>query len=118
VLLHNEESAFIRFVPFIGYYFAGYLLRDKMLSRRSLLGCWCLAIACVFLLAGGTQLLVQTFGNGYDKLYPSPSYLLYDFMSPVRIALGVSVWLIFVNTFDQKWQATKMSKFVSKWLAP
>jgi len=112
----TEESAFIRFVPFIGYYLAGYLLRDRKVSKRTLMGCWLLAIACVFLLAGGTQLLVETFGNA--KLYPSKSYLLYDFVSPVRIALGISVWLIFVNTFDEKWLQTRLSKFISRWLAP
>ena len=111
----TEESGFIRFVPFIGYYLAGYLLRDKRLSRRSLIGCWLLALGCVFLLAGGTGLLVESFGR---KLYPSPGYLLYDFVSPVRIALGISVWLIFVNTFNEKWHASRLSKFISKWLAP
>lgn len=112
---NTEESAFIRFVPFIGYYLAGYLLRDKKLSRRSLIACWLLAVGCVFLLAGSTGLLVETFGR---KLYPSPGYLLYDFVSPVRIALGVSVWLILVNTFNEEWQATKWSKFISHWMAP
>lgn len=111
----NEESMFIRFVPFIGYYLAGYLLRDKKLSKRSLLGCWMLAFACIFLLAGGTTLMVDYFG---EKLYPSPGYLLYDFVSPVRIALGISVWLIFVNTFDERWLHTGLSKFISRWLAP
>ena len=112
----TEESAFIRFVPFIGFYLAGYLLRDKKLSKRSLIGCWFLAISCVFLLTGGTTLLVETFGE--KPLYPSLSYLLYDFVSPVRIALGISVWLIFVNTFDERWLATRLSKFTTHWLGP
>ena len=112
----TEESAFIRFVPFIGFYLAGYLLRDKKLSKRTLIGCWFLAISCVFLLTGGTTLLVEYFGE--KPLYPSPGYLLYDFVSPVRIALGISVWLIFVNTFDEKWMESGLSKFVSKWIAP
>lgn len=111
----GEESAFIRFVPFIGYYLAGFLLRDKKLSKRSLIGCWFLAFSCIFLLTGGTALMVDYFG---EKLYPSPGYVLYDFVSPVRIALGISVWLIFVNTFDDKWLDTGLSKFISKWLAP
>ena len=112
----TEESAFIRFVPFIGFYLAGYLLRDKKLSKRSLIGCWFLAISCVCLLTGGTTLLVETFGE--KPLYPSLSYLLYDFVSPVRIALGISVWLIFVNTFDERWLATRLSKFTTHWLGP
>ncbi len=114
--MQTEESAFIRFVPFIGYYLAGYLLRDKKLSPRSLIGCWLLAASCVFLLTGGTAIMVSYFGE--KPLYPSPGYVLYDFMSPVRIALGISVWLIFVNTFDEKWLATGLSRFISKWLAP
>ncbi len=112
----TEESAFIRFVPFIGYYLAGYLLRDKKLTQRSLVGCWLLTISCVFLLTGGTTLLVGYYGE--KPLYPSPGYVLYDFLSPVRIALGISVWLIFVNTFTERWTATSVSKFISKYLAP
>jgi surface polysaccharide O-acyltransferase-like enzyme len=111
----SEQSAFFRFVPFLGFYLAGYLLRDKKLTPRALIACWLLALSCVFLLAGGTGLLVNTFG---PKLYPSPGYLLYDFMSPVRIALGVAVWLIFVNTFDERWMKSRLSRFISKWLAP
>jgi surface polysaccharide O-acyltransferase-like enzyme len=111
----TEESVFVRFVPFIGYYLAGYLLRDVKLSARALYGCWFLAAGCVFLLAGGTGILIEAFG---PALYPSKGYLLYDFLSPVRIALGVTVFMIFVNTFDEEWLHTRPSKFLSKWIAP
>ena len=104
ILGSAEASAFMRFVPFLGFYLCGYVLRDKILSRNSLIACWLLAISCVFLLAGGTGLLRSTFG---PKLYPSPSYMLYDFVSPVRIALGVSVWLIFVNQSSTDLRASR-----------
>jgi surface polysaccharide O-acyltransferase-like enzyme len=44
--------------------------------------------------------------------------MLYDFLSPVRIALGVSAWLIFVNSFDERWLKTRASGFISSYLAP
>jgi surface polysaccharide O-acyltransferase-like enzyme len=111
----SEQSAFLRFAPFMGYYLAGYLMRDQILSARALRGCWLLAIACVLILAGGTGLLASIFGV---KPYPSLGMLLYDFTSPVRVAFAIAAWLIVVNTFDQKWFESKFGRFVTKWLAP
>jgi surface polysaccharide O-acyltransferase-like enzyme len=110
-----ELSAFLRFAPFLGYYLAGYLLRDKRLSRRSLLACWLIAFACIFTLAGGTGLMVQLYGL---KPYPSPGMVLYDFLSPVRVTFGICAWLIIVNTFHEGWLDTKLGAFNSHWLAP
>lgn len=114
-LTGTELSAFLRFAPFVGYYFTGYLLRDRKLSKREVTGCWMLALACVAILAGGTGLLVQYFGL---KGYPSPGMLLYDFLSPVRVAFGVASWLLLTHYFDEGWQATMLGRFVSQWLAP
>lgn len=111
----SESSMFLRFIPFVGYYLLGYVLRNRMLTKRSLLGCWMLAISCVLLLAGGTELLARMYG---PVPYPSRGFMLYDFLSPVRVAFAVSAWLIIVNTFDRKWAESGPGQFVSKWLAP
>ena len=111
----GELSMFLRFVPFVGFYLLGFVLRDRKLSRRSVIGCWMLAISCILLLAGGTGLLAGMFGC---TPYPSKGFLLYDFLSPVRVALAVSAWLIIVNTFDIAWLESKAGRFTSKWLAP
>lgn len=110
----QELSAFFRFAPFLGFYLAGYLLRDRRLTKRQVWGCWALAAACVLIMAGGTELLVRFYGL---KPYPSMGMMLYDFLSPVRIAFAVAVWLIFINTFDQAWLNTGLGRSVS-WLAP
>lgn len=114
-VLRTELSVFLRFVPFVGYYLLGYLLRDVRLSRKALIGCWMLAAACVLALTGGTGLLLQRFGF-QDQ--PSPGWLLYDFLSPVRVAFAVAVWLIFVNTFREGWLQSRPGRFVAKWIAP
>ena len=83
----NEPSVFARFVPFVGYYLLGYLLRDTRLSRRGLAWCWVGLIATVLTLALGTGLLVKLTG-GAVKWYPSVNMILYDFLSPVRIVIN------------------------------
>ena len=110
----NEQSAFLRFAPFMGFFLTGYLLRDFRLSKSGLKACWFLAIGCMLLLAGGTGFLCQTFGF---KGYPSISMELYDFLSPVRIAMALCVWLIFVNTFREDWMKSKIGKAIA-WVAP
>lgn len=114
-ILRTELSVFLRFAPFLGYYLLGYLLRDVRLSTRALAGCWLFAGACVLALTGGTALLLQRFGF-QDQ--PSPGWLLYDFLSPVRVAFAVAVWLIFVNTFREGWLQSRPGRFVAKWIAP
>jgi surface polysaccharide O-acyltransferase-like enzyme len=113
--LKTELNVFLRFVPFLGYYLLGYLLRDVRLSRKALIGCWLLVGACVLALTGGTGLLLQRFGF---QNQPSPGWLLYDFLSPVRVAFAVAVWLIFVNTFREGWLQSRPGRFVAKWIAP
>lgn len=113
--MHTELNVFLRFVPFLGYFLLGYLLRDARLTKNGLIGCALLAMACIFALTGGTALLVQRFGF-QDQ--PSLSWLLYDFLSPVRVAFAVSVWLLIVNLFREDWLQSRPGRFVAKWLAP
>lgn len=113
--MHTELNVFLRFAPFLGYFLLGYLLRDARLTKNGLIGCALLAMACIFALTGGTALLVQRFGF---QDAPSLSWLLYDFLSPVRVAFAVSVWLLVVNLFREDWLQSRPGRFVAKWLAP
>lgn len=112
-LTGTDLSAFIRFVPFLGYYLCGYLLRETFVSDRQLPGCWLTVIVCIAILAGGTGLLVGQYGM---KGYPSVSMLLYDFNSPVRIVYAVAAWLILVRMFHRP-LAAQSGAWVGRWAA-
>jgi surface polysaccharide O-acyltransferase-like enzyme len=114
-VLKTELSMFFRFVPFVGFYLSGWLLREPKLTRRELSGCAALAIACVLILAGGTGLLTEHFGR---DPFPSLSFLLYDFVSPVRIAMAVAVWLLLVDFFNEQRAQTKFGRFLTRVVAP
>jgi surface polysaccharide O-acyltransferase-like enzyme len=96
-------SAFARFAPFLGYYLAGYLLRNAVLSWWKLLGCWVGLIGSMAALAGGTEWLVQHYvieaGRNQITGPPSMEMLLYDFLSPVRVVMAIFAWLVLVNLF-------------------
>jgi surface polysaccharide O-acyltransferase-like enzyme len=106
----TELSAFARFTPFLGYYLAGYLLRNAVVRGWKLLGCWAAFFVCVAILAGGTELLVKHYlidpavAVGSQKIEgvngpPSMTMMLYDFLSPVRVVMAILAWIVLVNLF-------------------
>jgi surface polysaccharide O-acyltransferase-like enzyme len=117
----TELSAFGRFVPFLGYYLTGYLLRGAVLSWWALLGCVLGMIASVAALAGGTELLVQHYviDAGLKSISgpPSMSMLLYDFLSPVRVAMAIFSWLVLVNLFRRPLPIGKWGRAVIRFWA-
>lgn len=89
-----HASAAIRFVPFVGFYLAGYYLRDFHLDRK---GLWIAAFSFVFSVAAVvivTGLLVPKYGIAW---YPSISFVFYDFLSIPRIIMGISAWLLLTH---------------------
>jgi surface polysaccharide O-acyltransferase-like enzyme len=96
-------SAFARFVPFLGYYLLGYLLRNAVVSWKLFLGCLLGFFASIAALVYGTDWLVQHYviGAGLKAIDgpPSMSMLLYDFLSPVRVVMAVFAWIVLVNVF-------------------
>ena len=112
----NEPSVFARFVPFVGYYLLGYLLRQTRVSRAGLIVCWIGFIFTCVTLAVATGVLIKLTG-GKVKWYPSIPMILYDFLSPIRIVMAVCVWLIFVNTFTAPWPASPRAREVVSWWA-
>jgi surface polysaccharide O-acyltransferase-like enzyme len=115
----NETSVFMRFVPFIGYYLLGYLLRDTVVCDRDLKRCWTGFAATYLLLLLGTGWTVHQFHapNSFLKGPPSLEMLQYDFLSPVRIAMAIFVWLIFVRIFNQPWPKTERNRAIVGWWA-
>jgi surface polysaccharide O-acyltransferase-like enzyme len=110
----TEYSGFIRFAPFMGYYLAGFLLRDPHLSWRGMLLCWIGFIATTAMLALGTGNLVRHYGM---QGYPSMGMLLYDFLSPVRVIMAICAWLILTHVFSAPvWSKKTVAKPVH-WLA-
>ena len=99
-------SMFFRFVPFVGYYLFGYLMREGTDSWRWLLAAWAGLIGSVVLLAEGTGYLVGHYlGAGHDRVYGPPSVpmMLYDFVSPVRVGMALCAWLVLVSLFRRPW---------------
>ncbi len=118
-ITHNEASIFFRFVPFIGYYLLGYMLRDTVVSDRGLRWLWLGFIATYLVLMFGTGLTVKLFHKPGTFLAGPPSLemLQYDFLSPIRIAMAIFVWLIFVKTFNHPWPKTERAREWVQWWA-
>ncbi|MEX0775543.1 MAG: acyltransferase family protein [Phycisphaeraceae bacterium] len=95
-LAHTELSAFARFAPFLGYYLAGYWLREVTVPRRWIPWCWLGLFACILALAGSTGWLTAHYGL---TPYPSTGMLMIDFLSPVRVVMAVFAWLVFAYHF-------------------
>jgi surface polysaccharide O-acyltransferase-like enzyme len=110
----TELSAFARFAPFVGYYLAGYLMRESLVSGRTLAWCWIGLIGTIVILAVGTGALVHQFGM---KWYPSPGMLLYDFLSPVRVVMAICAWLILVKLFHKPFPRSKRGQAVIRFWA-
>ncbi len=115
-------SMFFRFVPFVGYYLFGYLMRDGVDSRRLLAGAWAGLAGSIAVLALGTGAMVQKFivePGGRDHIYGPPSLgmMLYDFVSPVRVAMAVCAWVVLVGLFRDPWPHGKAGRSVIRFWA-
>lgn len=95
-LTQTKPSVFARFVPFLGYYLAGYWLRDLNVTRRWLIGCWILALSCAGILIAWLGVSVRVLGWPLEA-YPSVSMLMFDFLSPVRVVMSLCVWAILLR---------------------
>ena len=110
----TELSLFFRFVPFLGYYLFGYLLREGVRSRAAVWACWAGLAGSVAVLAGGTRWLVDRYvlGAGLTQVYGPPSVpmQLYDFVSPVRVLMAVCAWVVLVDLFRDPWPRGKVGR--------
>jgi len=110
----TELSAFINFAPFLGYYLAGYWLRNANLSTGRFYAAVAVFVLSIVALAGGTGLLVRHFGFEWP---PSPGLMLYDFLSPVRVVMALSGWLVLTHIFSNPWPASPSGRAAVSWLA-
>ncbi len=118
-ITHNEPSVFARFVPFVGYYLLGYLLRDTTLSAKGVRRAWGGFVASYLVLLLGTGLTVHIFHKPGTFLNGPPSLemLQYDFLSPVRIVMAICAWLLFVNSFNKPWPKSEAARYRVSWWA-
>lgn len=115
----NEPSVFARFVPFVGYYLLGYLLRDIKLSARGFKRALAGFIASYLVLLFGTGWTVHHFHKPgtFLKGPPSLEMLQYDFLSPIRIIMAICAWLLFVCIFNKPWPKSEEARYRVGWWA-
>ncbi|WP_243742436.1 acyltransferase [Actinorugispora endophytica] len=86
----GSPNAVTRFLPFVGYYVLGYLLRETTLSRR---GTW--AVAGLFAAStAATVALVGAVAISHQEWNTQAAYT-YDYLSPTVMAMSVAVFLLF-----------------------
>ncbi len=112
-------SMFARFVPFLGYYLLGYLLREGVRSWKMLAAAWVGLAGSVATVALGTGLFVKWFPGGHENIYgpPSPEMMLYDFVSPPRVVMGVCAWVVLVSLFRNPWPHGKVGRSIIRFWA-
>jgi surface polysaccharide O-acyltransferase-like enzyme len=119
----TELSAFARFTPFLGYYLAGYLLRNAVISWKWLFYSMIGFAGAIILLACGTQWLVQWYllDAHVPKIQidgpPSMVMILYDFLSPVRVVMAIFAWVVLVNVFRNPLPIGKAGRSVIRFWA-
>lgn len=91
----HELVVLTEFIPYLGYYIAGYELRNVRLSGRgTFIAGTMIGLALVAMVAV-TLPLVARFGVTGGTRY------LYDYFSPTVIAMSVSLFLIAVTVFSR-----------------
>lgn len=100
----GEPNAVTRFVPFIGYYVLGYLLRDLRLSRRDLwitAAVFAGACAATALGAGAAATAAGEWGGA--------ARYVYAFMSPTVLPMSAAAFLLFQELgtrLVRRWERT------------
>lgn len=84
----GESTAATRFLPFAGYYVAGWVLRDVVLGRRRL-------VAAVATWAAGFVVTVALVGvTSASGGWGSQGRYLYGFLSPAVIAMSLAAFVL------------------------
>lgn len=94
-LLRTRTSAFLKFVPYVGYYLAGGYLRNVRLSRKGQGIAGAVWLLTVIVTAIGTGILfAMTSAEGAGTL-------LYDYFSPLVVPMSVAAYLFISSVFSQ-----------------
>jgi surface polysaccharide O-acyltransferase-like enzyme len=91
--LHSQPNAFSRFVPYIGYYLAGYELRRMRLSARGIGWATLLLLVGATITATGSAMLFDLRGQEAGRYF-----LLY--FSPGVMLMSLCTFLILATVFD------------------
>jgi surface polysaccharide O-acyltransferase-like enzyme len=130
VLAGAQPNAFSRFVPFLGYFLCGYLLRDVKVSARGLAWSWVGFFICAGIVSASMGVMLKEFGQQApiirgEGLALDPVYAAYpvahmglEFLNPVRIVMGLCVWFIFAGTFTKAPPDRQPWRWIAKVGAP
>ncbi len=118
-LMHSagkERGAIIGTFYFLPYFMAGYLLRTAYLSKRGIaiaLGVWAAATAAL--------VLTTVFGvSPWDSSMkpPSSAFVMWDHVSPIRVVIGISMWLVLITVLRGPRLERPFFQFMSHAIAP
>src|SRR5690606_14596434 len=96
------HSSFVStFVPFLGYYLAGYLFADVQLGKRGQYLAGLGVIVGALTVAGGTGVLRHIFGT--ISTNAPRSMIFFDFLNPARILVALCAFALFRSWFIGSW---------------
>jgi surface polysaccharide O-acyltransferase-like enzyme len=98
-LLGTQTSSFAIFWAFLGYYLAGDVLRTIPATRRLAVASAAVYVLCVLAVAGTTGLLAPVHVR--PQPYPAVEMILYDFLSPPRVAMAFAAWFMLAYAFGR-----------------
>jgi surface polysaccharide O-acyltransferase-like enzyme len=108
---NDELNAFSRFVPYIGYFFLGFLLRNASLNaaKMRLYGVYFLSSVTVTAVVGAIGIARW----GADK----KAFYIYDNFSPTTIVMSVCVFLFFSTIASKTSPILNLNKPAYDWLS-
>ncbi|WP_232306815.1 acyltransferase [Thermobifida cellulosilytica] len=86
----GEANAVTRFLPYVGYYLLGYLLRDTALTRRGVWAAGAVLVASVAATVGVVGATAVAQGE-----WTVQAAYAYDYLSPTVLAMSVALFLLF-----------------------
>ena len=88
-----SSLALTRFIPFIGYYIAGFHLRKFVIQRKHLKSILVVLFLCIFFISFGSWLLMKKYG------ITSRGYYLHNYLSPPEIIMSFCIFFLAIMTY-------------------
>lgn len=111
------HSSFVsNFVPFLGYYIAGYLLADVELSRRGRRWAFAGVVVGGLVVACGSAMMRNIYGTLTTD--DPRTVIFFDLLNPARVAVALCAFAMFRSWFRGTWPDKPIYKFISNTLAP
>lgn len=106
-------TMFDRFVPYLGFFLAGYCLRDVHLGRRGLALAWVGFVGSIIATVCLTYFIIP-YGAAMEDIDP---YFVRQF-SPTRVIMAICAFLLFVGTIRHEWPRNGCGRLITHWLGP